>query len=169
MKRYLKKISSGAVFGLLLAFSVFLVSCEQTNYQPNMSAAPGGGTVTTYKAYTLTSADSTNIYGRVVFYKYSSSVTMVQMGLYNGKDGNTYESSIFPGKVGDVSATPLKKLDIVSGETGEFATSKFFMINEAGFYDKLDTYNANVAVMAGTAIVASGNIGANAAPVVQAE
>ena len=169
MKTYLKKISSEAILGLLLAFGVSLFSCEQTNYQPNMSAAPGGGTVTTYKAYTLTSTDTTIIYGRVVFYKYSSSVTMVQMGLYNGADGSKYDSSIFPGKVGGATATPLKKLDIVSGETGEFATSKFFVINEAGFYDKLDTYNANVAVMAGTAIVASGNIGANAVPIVQAE
>lgn len=165
MKKYFNKISPALNLAIVCALFAFLSSCEQTDYQPNTTAAPGGGTVTTYKAYTLTAADASNIYGRVVFYKYNKTVTLVQMGLYNGVKGSTYISSVFPGKVTDVSAAALKPLDSVNGETGEFATSKYFTITEEGFYDKLDTYNANVVVKSGTAIIASGNIGANAKPV----
>ncbi|WP_229201697.1 hypothetical protein [Arsenicibacter rosenii] len=155
----------GLVLMMLAAF--FLTACEQTNYDPNMSVAPGGGTVSTYKAYTLASADSKNIYGRVVFYKYSTAVTLVQIGLYNTASSATYTASVFQGTLAGNLATVLKPLDTVSGATGAFATNKYFTISEAGFYDKLTTYNANVKVLAGTTVVAGGNIGANAAPVEQ--
>ena len=169
MKKYFNKISAVPLLGAFLLAFTLLTSCEQTDYPPNLSAAPGGGTISTYKAYTLASTDSKNVYGRVVFYKYSAAVTLVQMGLYNGTADASYTSAIFPGKVTATSATALKALDSVNGSTGEFATAKYFTITDSGFYDKLDTYDANVVVMAGTAIIASGNIGANAAPVSKSE
>ena len=153
----------------MLAVAAFLSSCEQQQYEPNLSVAQGGGTVTTYKSYTLSSAAGATVYGRVVFYKYNTSVTLVEMGLYNTTTGTAYASSIYQGKLTENSTTALKPLDAVSGATGEFATNKYFTINEAGFYDKLSTYSANVRIMSGTTLVASGNIGANAAPVAQSQ
>ncbi|MCK8494400.1 hypothetical protein M0L20_21205 [Spirosoma sp. RP8] len=165
---YFRKLKSA---GLLLCFvcslTIFLGSCEQKSYEPNLNAAPGGGTVSTYKAYTLSSTDGKNIYGRVVFYKYNPSVTLVQVGLYNTTAGASYTSSVYQGKITESTATVLKPLDSISGATGEFSSNKYFTISEAGFYDKLNAYNANVKIMAGTTLVASGNIGANAAPVAQ--
>ncbi|WP_461093609.1 hypothetical protein [Spirosoma gilvum] len=153
--------------GILLALLVLSTSCEQQDYEPAYNAAPGGGTLSTYKAYTLASTDGKNIYGRVVFYKYSSSVTLVEIGLYNTATGTSYSSSIVQGKLSAASTTSLKTLDTVSGTTGAFSSNKYFTINEAGFYDKLSTYDANVKVMQGTTLVASGNIGINATPVAQ--
>lgn len=155
--------------GFFLSVIAFLSSCEQNKYEPNTSVAPGGGTVTTYKSYSLSSATGTTVYGRVVFYKYSAAVTLVEMGLYNTTTGTTYTSSIYEGKIAESSTKALKPLDTVSGETGSFSSSKYYTINEAGFYDKLTTYSAHVKVMAGTTLVASGNIGANATPVAQAQ
>ena len=155
------------VLGLFFGMVVLLSSCEQNKYEPNTTAAPGGGTVTTYKSYTLTSATGSTVYGRVVFYKYNSSVTLVEIGLYNTTSGTSYASSIYQGKMAAGSTTALKPLDTISGATGEFASNKYFTINEAGFYDKLSTYDASVRIMSGTTLAASGNIGANAAPVAQ--
>ncbi|ADB38948.1 hypothetical protein [Spirosoma linguale] len=169
MNRFVNKGSVIPAIGLFLAMLVFLSSCEQNKYEPNTSVAPGGGTVTTYKSYTLTSATGSTVYGRVVFYKYSASVTMIEMGLYNTVSGTTYSSAIYEGKVADNSTKSLKTLDAITGATGGFATNKYFIINEAGFYDKLNTYNANVKVMLGTKVMASGNIGSNTLPVAQSQ
>ncbi|GAB3017062.1 hypothetical protein [Spirosoma pulveris] len=157
------------VLGLFLCMLVFLSSCEQNKYEPNTSVAPGGGTVTTYKSYSLASATGSTVYGRVVFYKYSTSVTMVEMGLYNTVSGTTYSSAIYEGKLADNSSKSLKTLDAINGATGDFATTKYYIISEAGFYDKLGTYNANVKIMSGTKLMASGNIGSNALPVAQSQ
>ena len=154
---------------IVLIMSLLSTACEQQNYEPNANAAPGGGTVSTYKAYTLTAADPKGIYGRVVFFKYSSTVTLVQMGLYNTANGTSYSAAIYPGLVTAGSTAPLKTLDAVSGATGAFSTNKYYTINEAGFYDKLGAYNASVKVMAGSTPIAIGNIGANAVPVAQAQ
>ena len=161
------KLNSMLMLGLVLALSLLSTSCEQKNYEPNTNAAPGGGTLSTYKAYTLTSANGQTIYGRVVFYKYSTSVTLVQIGLYNTTTTASYAASIYQGKLATGSTTALKPLDTVSGTTGEFTSNKYFTISEAGFYDKLGSYDANVKVMLGTTMVASGNIGVNATPVAQ--
>ncbi|WP_338876781.1 hypothetical protein WBJ53_14100 [Spirosoma sp. SC4-14] len=163
MKRFFHKLHILPAFGILLLF--FLTSCEQQVYEPNLNVAPGGGTISTYTAYTLASSDGTNVYGRVVFYKYSSSVTLVQIGLYNTDSGMAYSSSIYQGKLTESLSTVLKPLDAISGATGEFSSNKYYVINEAGFYDNLSSYNANVKIMAGTTLVASGNIGINATPV----
>jgi len=152
----------------VLLLTALLTACEQKDFEPNYNAAPGGGTLSTYKAYTLTSTSAQGIYGRVVFYKYSAAVTLVQMGLYNTTKGTTYQASIYGGALAANSTTALKPLDKIDGTTGAFATTKYFSINEAGFYDKLDAYNASVKIM-GTTMVASGNIGSNAKPVVVAQ
>jgi hypothetical protein len=144
-----------------------LLSCEQENYQPNLTAAPGGGTVTTYKAYTLSSTSGANIYGRVVFYKYNTKTTLVQIGLYNTNDASTYSAAIFGGKVSDQPSSALVTLYNVDGATGGFAGSKFFVINSDGFYDKLDAYNANVKVTFSSSTVSQGDIGKNAEPVAE--
>ncbi|MVM41766.1 hypothetical protein GO730_35660 [Spirosoma sp. HMF3257] len=167
MNRYFNQRSIFPLLGLFLSVLVFLSSCEQNKYEPNTSVAPGGGTVTTYKSYTLTSAAGSTVYGRVVFYKYNSTVTLVEIGLYNTTTGTSYASSIYQGKLADKSTTALKPLDAISGATGEFSSNKYFTISEAGFFDKLTTYSAHVKILSGTTVVASGDIGANATPVAQ--
>ena len=169
MNRYINKGNLIPVLGIFFSIAVFLSSCEQQQYEPNTSVAPGGGTVTTYKSYTLTSATGSTVYGRVVFYKYSTAVTLVEMGLYNTTTGTTYASSIYQGKLATGSTTALRPLDTISGATGSFASNKYFTISEAGFYDKLTTYDASVKIMSGTTMVASGNIGGNATPVAQSQ
>ncbi|MFT4031564.1 MAG: hypothetical protein QM669_04035 [Siphonobacter sp.] len=167
MKQYF--IPSVIRFNLFLLVTVLLNSCQQEYLEPAYNVASGGGTVSTYKAYTLTSADSKNIYGRVVFYKYSSTVTLVQVGLYNTTSGTSYTSAIYEGTVAANSSTTLTTLDSISGDTGAFSTNKYFTISGSGFYDQLSSYNANVRIMSGNTIVASGDIGANATPVAEAD
>ncbi|WP_342085253.1 hypothetical protein [Dyadobacter sp. OTU695] len=169
MKTYISKITP--MLSLIITMTLFALvsSCEQQDYPPNLNTAPGGGTVSTYKAYTLAAANTENIYGRIVFYKYNKTITLVQMGLYNGAKGSSYTAAIFPGKVTAAPGTALKVLDKVAGATGAFETSKYFSINEEGFFDKLDAYNASVTVKLGAVTVAAGNIGANAAPVAESE
>lgn len=169
MKRIVKPFSFVVAAGWLLILTLLNAACEQQDFQPNANVAPGGGTVSIYKAYTLTAAGASTVYGRIVFYKYNSSVTLVQMGLYNTTSGTSYSASIYQGALVANSTTALKPLDAVSGDTGAFASSKYFIINEAGFFDKLTSYNASVRVMDGATPVATGNIGANAAPVAQSQ
>ncbi|MEJ7644424.1 MAG: hypothetical protein WKF87_07500 [Chryseolinea sp.] len=144
-----------------------LGACEQEHFEPKMNTLPGGGTVTTYKAYTLspTNPAGDNVYGRVVFYKYSSTVTLVQMGLYNTEPDATYSADIFGGSILEGATTVAIDLDDVSGTTGAFVSSKYFVMNDATFYETLGDYDASVKVMLGTTPVAAGDIGANADPV----
>lgn len=154
-----------------LALAGILASCEQENYEPATSALPGGGTVTTYKAYALGAADpqGDNIYGRIVFYKYSATVTLVQMGLYNTDSETSYVSEIYSGALAEGSTTVSRTLDNVDGESGAFATFKYFTITDETFFDDLNAYDAHVQVKAGALMVAAGDIGANAAPVEENE
>ncbi|HTF19239.1 MAG TPA: hypothetical protein VK658_14255 [Chryseolinea sp.] len=154
-----------------LAIAGVLSSCEQQYYEPALNGISGGGTVTTYKAYTLGSADpgGDNIYGRIVFYKYSSTVTLVQMGLYNTDPETEYVSEIYSGALADGSSTVSRTLDNVSGESGAFATLKYFTISDAAFFDALENYDANVKVKQGAQLVAAGDIGVNADPVEEQE
>src|SRR6185503_7605450 len=121
--------------------------------------------VTTYKAYTLSSSTSDNIYGRIVFYKYSSKLTLVQIGMYNTSSASTYSAEIYGGKLSGGATPALISLYGVDGETGSFSVNKFFVISTDGFYDALDGYNANVKVRLSSSTVAAGDIGANADPV----
>ncbi len=159
----------GRSLAICLIVALGLTSCEQETYEPILTAAPGGGTVTTYKAYSLSSTTADNVYGRIVFYKYSSSVTLVQIGLYNTNAGATYSALIAGGKTTDVGTTTLYTLDAVNGETGAFSTYKYFTISKAGFFDQLDAYNANVKVKLSALDVAMGNIGVKAEPVAESE
>ena len=151
-----------------LSVLVVLTSCEQEQYGPNLSVAPGGGTVSKYKSYTLSSTDAQNIYGRIVFWKDNTGVTLVQMGLYNTTPELTYASGIFTGAIATGSTSQLMPLYAVDGATGSFGTSKFYIISDKSFFDKLGTFDANVKVIIGTTTVASGDIGANAEPVAEA-
>jgi len=152
-----------------LTIAGILTSCEQEYFEPNTTAMPGGGTVTTYKAYSLGTPDpdGDDVYGRIVFYKYSSTVTLVQMGLYHTDPETEYVSEIYSGALADGSTTVSRTLDKVSGESGAFATYKYFTISDATFFDGLDAYNANVKVKQGATVVVAGDIGVNAAPVEQ--
>jgi len=148
-----------------ITFLFTSTSCEQDKVEPEMSAAPGGGTITTFKAYTLSSADANDIYGRIVFWKDNTGGTLVQISLYNTIETDVYPSGIFAGESDDASGTELISLYPINGETGEFSTSKFFVIPDKTFYDGLETYDAYVQVLLGDDAVAIGDVGMNAAPV----
>lgn len=152
-----------------LAIAGLLASCEQEYFEPATSAMPGGGTVTTFKAYSLGTPDpdGDDIYGRIVFYKYSSKVTLVQIGLYNTDPETAYASEIYVGALADGSTTVSRVLDNVDGGSGSFVTFKYFTISDADFFDGLEAYDANVKVKLGTAVVVAGDIGANASPVAE--
>lgn len=162
----MKKIIYTKIISLLIA-SATMFSCEQENYEPIMTAAPGGGTVTTYKAYTLSSTTGDNIYGRIVFYKYSSKVTLVQVGLYNTEATESYPVTIYSGDLATGGTEMLITLDNVDGATGAFGINKYFVISTDDFYENLGTYDASVKVKLSATTVAEGDIGSNAEPVVE--
>ncbi len=152
-----------------IVLTSLLSSCEQEYFEPNTTALPGGGTVSTYKAYTISSfnPDGDNVYGRVVFYRYSATVTLVQMGLYNTDPSETYSAEIYSGPISAGSTTVVKGLDGIDGESGAFVSSKYVVIKDATFFDNLDAFDASVKVLLGTSAVAGGDIGANEDPVAE--
>jgi hypothetical protein len=150
---------------LIICLCGISTSCEQEKFEPNLSVAPGGGTISTYKAYTLSSKGGSEVYGRIVFWKDNAGNTLLQMGLYNTVATEVYSSAIFNGPDSGGSDTPILSLYAVDGATGAFAPSKFYVIADKEFYDQLDSYNASVKVMVGSTAVASGDIGSNAEPV----
>ena len=66
IKTYIKQIS--AVFLFLIA-----TSCESDKLEAELDTADGGGTLTSYIAYTIESTDptGTNVSARIVFWKTS--------------------------------------------------------------------------------------------------
>lgn len=144
-------------------------SCEQDKVEPKLNTAPGGGTISSYKAYTLTSTDANDISGRIVFWKANSKSTLVQISLYNTTETEFYPSGIYDGKAVDASDTELLSLFSVDGATGEFTTSKFFVISDKTFFDGLDTYDAYVQVFLGEDPIAIGDVGLNAEPIAEDE
>lgn len=156
---------------LMLIPAIFLfTSCEQENVEPELAAAPGGGTLTVYKAYTLDSIPGqNNIYGRVVFWRDNTKKTLVQVSLYNTASANVYPTGIYTGKAEDDLLTELQPLYSISGSTGEFGTSKFYVITDKTFFDNLDAFNAHVKVLLQSTVIASGDIGENATPVAASE
>ena len=59
-------------------------------------------------------------------------------------------------------------LDNVSGNSGEFATSKFFIISDTTFYDSISAMDSHINIYLSTTddtIVATGGLGINANPV----
>jgi hypothetical protein len=154
-----------AVFAL-----ISLTSCEQDNVEPELNVAPGGGTLSTYKAYTLEPvAGMGNVYGRIVFWKDNANNTLVQVSLYNTENDLLYPSGVYSGDANEVSPDQLMSLYSIQGSTGEFSTSKFYVIKDKTFYDGLDTYDAHISIFSGTDAVAIGDVGANATPVAKSE
>ncbi|MBA4055822.1 MAG: hypothetical protein C0490_13995 [Marivirga sp.] len=164
----LKKIGSISI--LALVTMLFLSACEQEGVTPELNAAPGGGTVTTFKAYTLDSIPGAgNIYGRVVFWLDNASNTLVQVSLYNTKTGVSYPSGIFQGTVAGGSTGSVTTLTPVDGEKGEFSPYKFFVIDNDDFFDGIDDLDAHVTIFLDATPVAVGDVGKNAEPVLTGE
>ncbi|WP_419213671.1 hypothetical protein ACNR9Q_05805 [Maribacter sp. X9] len=162
MKEYIKYI-------VLFLSVVTLLSCEQERLDPELTTAEGGGTLTTYTAYTINSTDpaGSNVYGRIVFYKTSIDQTLVQVSLYNTVPGLMHPVLILDGAIGDETSTMIT-LDNVSGDSGELATSKFYVISDTSFYDAITSMDSHVNIYLSTTdatIVASGNLGINAEPI----
>jgi hypothetical protein len=162
MKKYIKNI-------VLFLSVVTLLSCEQERLDPILTTAEGGGTLNTYTAYTIEATDpaGSNVYGRIVFYKTSLDQTLVQVSLYNTVAGLMHPALIIDGPIGDETSTMLA-LDNVSGDSGEFATSKFFIISDTTFYDAIPAMDSHINIYLSTTedtVVASGNLGVNADPV----
>ena len=77
MKRILKTYYT---LGTVLLLTALLTACEQKDFEPNYNAAPGGGTLSTYKAYTLA---STSAQGHLR----AGGVLQIQRYRYAGADG----------------------------------------------------------------------------------
>lgn len=158
----------------ILLITIGLVSCEQERLDPVFTTAEGGGTLNEYVAYDIASTDPTgsNVNGRIVFYKSILNQTLVQVALYNTLTDFTHPALLLEGPAG-TDATTLLALDTVDGSTGEFSESKFFVITDTAFYDSLigesASLDAHVSIYLSEVddtIVASGDIGVNAMPVV---
>ena len=95
MKKYLRNI-------LILIALVNAVSCEQETLEPITTAAPGGGTLSNYVAYSVDSVagQQTNVYGRVVFWKDNLSRTLVQVSLYNTVADTFHPAFFVEGAIG---------------------------------------------------------------------
>lgn len=162
MKTYIKHI---AIF--ILAIGLF--SCEQERLEPILTTAEGGGKLTNFMAYTIDSTDPTgsNVYGRIVFWKNTLNQTLVQVSLYNTVNGLMHPALILDGPVGSEGST-MVTLDNVSGDTGELASSKFFVIADTSFYDSITAMDSHINIYLSTTdstIVATGGLGINADPV----
>ena len=162
IKTYIKQIS--AVFLFLIA-----TSCESDKLEPELETADGGGTLTSYIAYTIESTDPTgsNVFGRIVFWKTDLDQTLVQISLYNTVDGLLHPADIVNGLAG-AGTTVMMAIDDVDGSTGELSTNKFFLIADTAFYDSIASLDAHVSISLSSTdatIVATGNIGVNADPV----
>jgi hypothetical protein len=168
MKPIYIKQSILILLGLCLIITL-ITSCEQEELEPEMNVAPGGGAVSTYKAYTIDAAPGSEVNGRVVFWQDNAGNTLVQLSLNNTEEGTLYPSAIFDGAVAEASATKLEPLYDIDGATGSFSTSKFYIISDKEFFDSLDTYDAHVSVLLGDDVVATGDVGVNAAPVAVGE
>ncbi|MUH36679.1 hypothetical protein D9O36_12570 [Zobellia amurskyensis] len=155
---------------LIFTVALGLLSCEQERLEPVLTTAEGGGTLSTYLAYTIESTDpsGSNVYGRVVFYKTTLDQTLVQVSLYNTVDGLMHPALILDGASGTETTTTITALDTIDGSTGEFASSKFFVITDESYYDAIETMDAHINIYLSPTddtIVASSDIGLNAEPV----
>jgi hypothetical protein len=147
-----------------------LLSCEQATVTPKLATAPGGGTLSAYKAYTLDSiVGQNNVYGRIVFWKDNANNTLVQISLYNTSKDTAYPTGIFKGIAAAGPVDELMPLYSIDGTTGEFGTSKFYVIGDKNFYSSIDKLDAHIRILVGAALVASGNVGSNSKPVATEE
>ncbi len=147
----------------------FIFSCEQERLEAELEAAPGGGTLTEFLAYTIesTDPDGSNVYGRIVFWKDKLNRTLVQVSLYNTIPDLLHPALILGGSI-DSAGSTLITLANVSGNSGELSGSKFYIITDTAFYNNIDSLDAHINIYLSSSddtIVASGNLGANASPV----
>ncbi|MDE3742579.1 hypothetical protein [Maribacter polysaccharolyticus] len=159
------KISFRNIFIILLSIGLF--SCEQDRLEPELETAEGGGTLSSYMAYTISSVDAaTDVYGRVVFWEEPTlSRTLIQVSLYNTTDSELLPVSILDGAIGDESSVLMSIYD-VDGSTGELDESKFYTVTDTDFYESLSTLDAHINIYDSTGtILAAGDIGSNADPV----
>lgn len=154
---------------LLILIAMMMMSCEQEEAVAELNTAPGGGTVSTYKAYALSGATEDDVYGRIVFYKDNAGNTLVQVGLYNTEEGVLYTNGVFSGDEGADTPVELMPFYPVNGDTGEFSTNKFYVISDKSFYDGLSSLDAHFKLMKGAELISKGNIGMNANPVAEAD
>ncbi|MBT1685065.1 hypothetical protein [Dawidia soli] len=164
MKSIYIKQSILTLLGLCLVVTL-ITSCEQEELEPEMNAAPGGGTISTYKAYTIDAAPGSEVHGRIVFWQDNAGHTLIQLSLTNTDEGTSYPSAIFDGAVAEASTIKLEPLYDIDGATGSFNTSKFYIISDKEFFESLDTYDAHVSVLLDDDIIATGDVGVNADPV----
>ncbi len=158
------------LFGVIyLAVLMFFASCEQEEAPVNLTVAPGGGTATTYKAYTVSAETEDDVYGRIVFYKDNANHTLVQVALYNTSAETEYESTLFSGAVDVADPAVAERFYSINGATGEFAPSKFFVIADKNFFSGLSDLDAHIRIMSGETLISSGNVGKNATPVAESE
>jgi len=150
---------------LALVILIALISCEQATVTPKLNAAPGGGTLSAYKAYTLDAAPGQDVHGRIVFWKDNANNTLVQISLYNTSDDTGYPTGLYKGTSDAAPATELMPLYSIDGATGEFGVNKFYVIGDKSFYGGIDALDAHVRILAGSTLVASGNVGRNSKPV----
>jgi hypothetical protein len=172
MKHIIKSTIKHNILSILLVgilLLMMLMSCEQEEAVAELNAAPGGGTVSTYKAYALSGATEDDVYGRIVFYKDNSGNTLVQVGLYNTEDEVLYSNGVYSGDEAAETAVELMPFYPVSGTTGEFSTNKFYVIADETFYDGLSTLDAHFKLMKGEVLISKGNIGMNAKPVAESD
>lgn len=150
-------------------------SCEQQGFDPLLDTEVGAGTLTTFKAYTLDSALNVpdSLYGRVVFWEGLDGTTLVQLSVYNMPATASFPSFIMGGALVDGSSTALMPLYDVENtgegyDFGEFATSKYYVIDDPDFFAALGTYDAHVAItrsLGDPTVICAGDIGLNATPV----
>src|SRR5688572_28411709 len=119
------KININKYFNFFASIMILyaLTSCEQAGVEPSLGAAPGGGTLTTYSAYSITYiAGPDEVEGRVVFWKESTGKTLVQISLYNTVEDVSYTTGLFSGTAASGSVVKIQDLYTISGSTGEFET-----------------------------------------------
>ena len=141
IKTYTKK------FAILVLTVITLVSCDLERLESAQETADGGGTVETFTAYTIYSTDpfSSNVYGRIVFWKTDLNQTLVQISLYNTIDGIFHPAILVDGAAG-MGTNTMMVLDDVDGSTGELASNKFLLIPDTSFYDSITTLDAHVSI-----------------------
>jgi hypothetical protein len=152
---------------LLVLTVALMMACNQEVLEVKTNTALGGGTLTKYTAYTIASTTPSNVYGRVVFWKDSENKTLVQVSLYNTIKGQMHPVSLKGGTT-DIPTEQILAFYDVSGDTGEFSTSKFYIIPDINFSSSLKDLSAHVTIYLSAAdktIVAAGNVGKNAVPV----
>ena len=125
IKTYIYKIGS------LLAMLFIFNACDLERLESAQSTAEGGGTVETFMAYAIESVDpTTNVSGRVVFWKTDLEQTLVQISvdspefeaLYDATDPFEilYPSSILSGAIGteDMALYDLLDIEVFSEQYG---------------------------------------------------